>query len=91
MASVLKPLSHITSASPETLRIDLIIVVVGGRNLGTGRLWVWLLPTVKCPPPNPSSVHLHRLRRSFLHTFLHLLGSLFGINQAVSPFACGLS
>lgn len=49
MASVLKPLSHITSASPETLRIDLIIVVVGGRNLGTGRLWVWLLPTVKCP------------------------------------------
>lgn len=38
MAYALKPLSHITSASPETLRIDLTTVVMGDKNLGTGRL-----------------------------------------------------
>lgn len=96
MAYVLKPLSHITSASPETLRIDLITVLVRGRNLGTSRLWAWLLPTVKCRLLTPPAAHVLVFisigySKVFLHTLRHLLGSLFGINQAASSFACGLS
>lgn len=95
MACVLKSLRHITSASPETLRIDLIIVVVGDGNWGRGRRWAWLPPTVEGPfltqQQHICCVHLHRAQERVFHTVLHCFGRLFGIDQAASPFVCGPS